>query len=104
MKMERRSFLKTLALGAAALVVAPVLRVRDAFADLVKNDDPLVVALGYVEDAKKAKDRKDKKANCKTCQFYADASGKEKQAKCQLIPSGEVVPGGWCRSYSKRKA
>ncbi|NBW80581.1 hypothetical protein EBR21_02395 [bacterium] len=48
--------------------------------------------------------RKDKKANCRNCQFYADTTGKEKQAKCQLIPSGEVVPEGWCKSYAKRQA
>jgi hypothetical protein len=104
MKIERRNFLKTLLVGGFALAVAPVLRIRDAFADLVKSDDPLVVALGYVSVAKSSKDRKDKKAVCKNCQFYADTTGKEKQAKCQLIPSGEVAAEGWCRSYSKRKA
>lgn len=104
MKIERRNFLKTLVVGGVALAVAPVLRIRDAIADLVKADDPLVVALGYVAVAKNSKDRKDKKANCKNCQFYSDTTGKEKQAKCQLIPSGEVAAEGWCRSYSKRKA
>jgi hypothetical protein len=104
MKIERRNFLKTLVVGGVALAVAPVLRIRDAIADLVKADDPLVVALGYVAVAKSSKDRKDKKANCKNCQFYSDTTGKEKQAKCQLIPSGEVAAEGWCRSYSKRKA
>jgi hypothetical protein len=104
MKIERRNFLKTLVVGGVALAVAPVLRIRDAIADLVKADDPLVVALGYVAVAKNSKDRKDKKANCKNCQFYSDTTGKEKQAKCQLIPSGEVAAEGWCRSYSKRQA
>jgi hypothetical protein len=104
MKIERRNFLKTLVVGGVALAVAPVLRIRDAIADLVKADDPLVVALGYVAVAKSSKDRKDKKALCKNCQFYSDKTGKEKQAKCQLIPSGEVAAEGWCRSYSKRQA
>jgi hypothetical protein len=102
MENQRRNFLKTVILGAAALVVAPALRIQQAFADLVKSDDPLVKALGYVSDAKQSKDRKDKKAQCSGCQFYSDLSGKEKQAKCQLIPSGEVQPNGWCRSYSAR--
>ena len=104
MKQGRRSFLKTILIGGLAITVAPLVRIRDAFADLVKNDDPMVVALGYVENAKKSKLRKDKKANCRNCQFYADTTGKEKQAKCQLIPSGEVVPEGWCKSYAKRQA
>ena len=105
MENQRRSFLKTVALGAAALIVAPVIKIQQAFADLVKTDDPLVKALGYVPVAKESKDwkdRKDKKAACGSCQFYADATGKEKQAKCQLIPSGEVQPTGWCKSYQVR--
>jgi hypothetical protein len=103
---ERRLFLKTLILGAAALVAAPLIRVSKAFAEgaaaLVGDKDPLATALGYVADAKKAKDRKDKKANCASCLFYSDATGKAKQGKCQLIATGEVLGAGWCRSYQAR--
>ncbi len=100
---ERRLFMKTLALGVASLVIAPVLKLQNAFGgELAKDSDPLVKALGYVANAKDSKDRKDKKAQCSSCQFYSDATGKAKQGKCQLIASGEVLGSGWCRSYSAR--
>ena len=100
---ERRLFMKTLMLGVAAFVAAPLLRVQKVFAgDLAKDSDPLVKALGYVPQAKDAKDRKDKKAQCSSCQFYSDPTGKAAQGKCQLIASGEVLGSGWCRSYSVR--
>jgi hypothetical protein len=103
---ERRLFLKTLMLGAAAVVAAPIIKVSKAFSEgaaaLVGDADPLAKALGYVGDAKKAADRKDRKAICGNCQFYSDATGKAKQGKCQLIQSGEVLAAGWCRSYQPR--
>jgi len=101
---ERRLFMKTLVLGVAALVAAPLMRVQKVFAaaPLASATDPLVKALGYVPDAKDAKDRKDKKANCKSCQFYVAADESATQGKCQLIASGEVMATGWCRSYAVR--
>jgi hypothetical protein len=103
---ERRLFLKTLILGAAAVVTAPLIQASRALAQgaaaLVGEKDTMAMALGYVPEAKKAKDRKDKKANCGNCQFYSDATGKAKQGKCQLIASGEVLAAGWCRSYQPR--
>ena len=104
MNNTRRTFLKTLMVGAGALIAAPFIQIQNVFAELAKLDDPLVKALGYVPNAKDSKDRKDKKANCANCQFYGDVTGKAKQAKCQLITSGEVQATGWCRSYSKRAA
>ena len=100
---SRRSFLKILAGSAAALVMAPITKVQNAFADMVKLDDPLVKALGYVANAKDSKDRKDKKAICGNCNFYTETDGKAKIGKCQLIQSGEVAAAGWCRSYSVKQ-
>lgn len=109
MNNSRRTFMKTLILGAGAIVIAPVLKIKDVLAALVdEKKDPTAQALGYVSHVdkdKKApslKDRKDKKAYCKSCQFYGDPTGKAPQAKCQLITSGDVLATGWCRSYSKR--
>jgi hypothetical protein len=103
---SRRSFLKTLGLAAAAVVAAPIVKIQSALADaapkLVDANDPLAKALAYVADAKKSKDRKDKKALCSNCQFY-QGDAKSKQGKCQLIPTGEVMATGWCRSYSEKK-
>jgi hypothetical protein len=103
----RRAFMKTLFVGVSALVLAPVVQLKNAIAaELAKATDPLVKALGYVENAKKitgpdAKTHK-KGTHCGNCQFFADATGKAAQAKCQLIASGEVKNEGWCRSYSQR--
>lgn len=100
---SRRSFLRFLGLAAATLVVSPLVHLNQTLADLVNpSTDQLAKALGYVHDAKAAKDRKDKKATCASCQFYGDATGKAKTAKCQLIPTGDVKAEGWCRSYSAR--
>lgn len=102
---SRRFFMKTLALTAASVVIAPVLKIQSAFSEMVKTDDPLVKALGYVPVASQSKDwqdKKDKKANCGNCQFY-QGDAKSKTAKCQLIPSGDVAAAGWCRSYSLKQ-
>ena len=101
---SRRNFIKTLALGVGALVLAPVIRIQNAVAAaLVKDTDPMVTALKYVKnvDALKGKDAPPthkKGTACKNCQFYADP--KAKQAKCQLIQGGDVLATGWCTSYS----
>ena len=99
---SRRNFMKLFSVAIAAVVIAPALKIQSAFSEMVKTDDPLVKALGYVANAKDAKDRKDKKALCGTCQFY-QGDAKSKSAKCQLIPNGEVVTGGWCKSYSPKQ-
>ena len=99
---SRRFFMKTLVISAAAVVMAPLLKIQSAFSEPVKADDPLVKALGYVTNAKDAKDRKDKKASCGNCQFY-QGEDKAKVGKCQLIPTGEVAITGWCRSYSVKQ-
>lgn len=103
----RRAFLKTLFVGVSAFALAPMMQLKNAIAgELAKATDPLVKALGYVEDVKKiagadVKTHK-KGTRCGNCQFYGDATGKAAQAKCQLIASGEVKNEGWCRSYSQR--
>ena len=99
---SRRNFMKTFSIAIAAVVIAPALKIQSAFSEMVKMDDPLVKALGYVPNAKDSKDRKDKKALCGNCQFY-QGDAKSKTAKCQLIPTGEVATGGWCKSYSPKQ-
>jgi len=105
---SRRVFLKTLAMGVGALVLSPVIQLRNALgAELAKATDPLVKALGYVDNVDKLKGKAAPKEHkkgtkCANCQFFADATGKAKQAKCQLIASGDVLGTGWCRSYSQR--
>jgi hypothetical protein len=105
---SRRAFLKALIMGVGAVALAPVVQLKNALgAELAKATDPLVKALGYVPDISKLKGKDAPKEHkkgtkCANCQFYGDATGKAKQAKCQLIASGEVMGTGWCRSYSQR--
>ena len=99
---SRRLFLKSLTLALGAIFVAPMVKIQEVWAGLVDPKDPVAKALGYVAVAKESKDRKDKSQECSKCQFYADATGKAKAAKCQLITSGEVAGAGWCRSFSAR--
>jgi hypothetical protein len=105
---SRRAFLKSLLLGVGAIALAPVIQLKNAIgAELAKATDPLVKALGYVDNVDKLKGKNapaghKKGTKCANCQFYGDTTGKAKQAKCQLIASGEVLGTGWCHSYSQR--
>ena len=105
---SRRVFLRALVFGVGAIALSPVIRLKNALGgELAKPTDPLVKALGYVENVGKLKGAlapKDHKkgTKCSNCQFYGDTTGKAPQAKCQLITSGEVLGTGWCRSYSQR--
>ena len=105
---SRRIFLKTLIMGVGTLALSPVIQLKNAIAaELAKATDPLVKALGYVPDVAKLKGKDAPKEHkkgtkCANCQFFGDATGKAKQAKCQLISSGDVLGTCWCRSYSQR--
>ena len=105
---SRRVFLKTLLLGVGAVALSPIIQLKNAIgAELAKATDPLVKALGYVDNVDKLKGKDAPKEHkkgtkCANCQFYGDATGKAKQAKCQLIASGDVLSTGWCHSYSAR--
>lgn len=102
MNLNRRDFLRGLGLSALALVTAPFIKLKEAVGAIVEADKIMVNALGYVDDAKKSKDRKDKKAFCKNCNFY-QGDEKSKQAKCQLFTGGsEVQAEGWCKSWSAK--
>ena len=116
---SRRIFLKTFALGAAALMIAPVLKIRDVVAELVNPEtEPVAKALGYVPDVEainkeekakkvkpadsKLKGRVTKADYCKGCQYFGDATGKAKQSPCTLMGGKDVMGTGWCRSFSMR--
>lgn len=103
MENNRRFFMKTLALMAGAVVVAPIVKLQQVWAAMVDPAaDPMAKALGYVVDAKTSKDRKDKKAVCSNCNFY-QGDDKAKSAKCQLFTSGaEVAGAGWCKSWAAK--
>lgn len=104
-KNDRRTFLRQVFAGLLAAFVAPALRLQNALAAMVSPTDTMAKALGYVPVATASADwkaKKDKKANCSTCNFYT-STGKD-SGKCSIITSGDVSAKGWCRSYAKKAA
>lgn len=116
----RRAFFRSIALGLGAIVLAPFVRLEEAFGQAgapdpkssPKPDDALVIALGYVESVAEAEKKMKAKAagyekyakgqNCANCQFYSKLEGAKGRGKCQLIPSAAVNNNGWCKSYIKK--
>ena len=106
---SRRAFLKTLALSAGTLALAPVIQLKNAFAaEHIKPEDPMAKAMSYVDDVAKA-DKKQLKSNgyvkgsqCKNCQFYGDTkTRKDPKALCPMVGQKEVNAIGWCKSWNK---
>lgn len=72
--------------------------------------DPMAVALGYHNDAKKVDVKKwSKRAGpegakqfCYNCQLYKSTSGDPKSSlngSCQIFPGKTVMGKGWCNSW-----
>ena len=101
MNNNRRNFLKTFILSVGALAFAPILKIQQVFGAPVDLNSPLVKALGYVPNAKDSKDRKDKKALCKNCNYF-QADAKAKTGPCQLMAGADVQAEGWCKSWAAK--
>lgn len=90
---------------ATGLLLAPV-RV-EAETEYVKPDDPLAVALGYVEDAANVDRAKHKNfqdgQNCANCRFVT-GEGDEAGVPCQLFQNKYVTRKGWCASWAAKPA
>lgn len=113
-KNQRRDFLKTGVLGLlAATVAARVGLPEQAFAQAgqdVKETDGNAKALGYHEDAKKAKrvakaGVAPEKQFCHNCMFYqgkGDAAAiiASEKAPCTLFASKNVKGKGYCNSWA----
>lgn len=112
MSFSRRTFLKTGAIGLAAVPFVSSLfslapsEARAADMPLIKESDPMAKSLKYCHDAKKpndqCKDRKKKeKADqfCHNCQLYTKLD--DKKGKCMVLPKGAVAAEGWCNSWVK---
>ena len=99
-RKTRRHFLIASVLAATAGASA-VLNLRQAIAaaaTLLNPADPAATAVGYVEDAKRAK--KAAPGNtCANCALYQGASGSG-QGPCQLFAGKEVKAAGWCSSWA----
>ena len=114
--LSRRQALKGLALGAGTLLVAgaaaadaakPAGAAAPAAMPHVAANDPMAMALSYVESAKTVDPKKfpnykpeQKCANC------LQSKGKDGDAwvGCNLFPGKMVNAQGWCKAYVPKKA
>ena len=104
---SRRHFLKLAAGTATVAAVAGVGGVfsRKAHAAELPHltlEDPMAIALKYVEDATTTSDPKHKAGDdCANCQFYHGAAGDER-GPCDLFPGKSVHAKGWCVSHATK--
>ena len=99
--VSRRSFIKTCALGAAAVpLVWWAGRATAEQAPLVSVDDPTAKALKYVEDASQGEGVKPG-STCANCSFYQGAAGAD-QGPCTVFAGKHVKAAGWCASWAAK--
>ncbi len=94
--LSRRHLLQQLLVGvplAAALTAASA-----AETPLLAPDSPEAKQLGYVEDARSAKDAGPGN-HCGDCALY-QGSADSAQGPCQLFAGKQVKAAGWCRSWA----
>lgn len=100
--VSRRTFLKTCAVGAAAV---PLVWLADGRAlaeqpPLISTEDPTAKALKYVEDASKAEGAKPG-STCANCMFYQAPMDSE-QGPCTVFGGKHVKAAGWCASWAAK--
>jgi hypothetical protein len=95
--MSRRRLLQQLLLG-VPLASVVIHSARAGEDPLLAADSAEARALGYVEDAKSAKEAPGGN-HCGDCALYQGASGKS-QGPCQLFPGKQVKAAGWCKSWA----
>lgn len=97
----RRTFLLKVipAAGAVALLGSKAMA-----APMLKENDPMALALGYKDDTNKVDSAKWKKfkagQTCDNCNLYK-ATGADK-GTCSLFAGKEVTAKGWCNSWIKK--
>jgi len=102
---DRRTLLKGVLLGAAAVPMTALLGRAEAAAGKVDPNEPQAKSLGYVEDAAKV----DAKANPnfkagQDCSNCLQSTGKPGDAMvpCNIFAQRPVNAKGWCKVYVKR--
>ena len=105
--IDRRSLLKGILTGAAALPVAASL-VRTAQADdfpTLKEGDTAAKSIGYVADAGKVDPRVypafRKGQACSNCKLYLGDKGAPKGA-CELVLGQYVLAKAWCKAWEAK--
>lgn len=104
-KLPRRSFLRTTLAAATALPLGSIPIVLQA-QDMVDENDPSAVALGYkadtadVDAAKYPKHSADQL--CSNCQLYQ--GGDAESGACAIFPGKLVAGKGWCSAWVPKAA
>jgi len=102
MNYSRRRLLLRLALGMALVGSWRSGSVLAGDSPPVTADDPMAKALKYTTDASKAADAKPG-SKCANCALYQGAAG-SLQGGCTIFPAKSVNAGGWCASWTAKKA
>jgi len=96
----RRRFLKTTALGAAAVpFTGLMLQQQVARADLprLSEDDDIARSLDYKHDATQVEHRRYQEGQiCGNCALWR---GDDEWGVCQIIPGKLVAREGWCNAW-----
>ena len=99
---SRRRFIQIVPVAGAALLAA---RAVQAQANMVAENDPQAVALGYVADSNKADKAKYKNwaatQNCANCALYQGKAG-DAAGGCPLFGTKQVAGKGWCSAWAKK--
>jgi High potential iron-sulfur protein len=104
-QLSRRDVVRSLAIAAGALAT-----VKAGFADAAAavhlgDKDPMAVALGYVEDAKKVDLKKNPTYKvgsvCSNCLQMQGKAG-DPYRPCNIFPGKLVSAKGWCKAYVKK--
>ena len=95
--LSRRQLLQQLLVG-VPLAAAVTAAAAAPDAPLLAADSPEAKQLGYVEDAKAAKEAKPGN-HCGDCGLY-QGSASSTQGPCQLFAGKDVKAAGWCRSWA----
>jgi hypothetical protein len=72
---------------------------------MLNEKDPQALALGYVEDSKKADKSKFPASvatsQCSNCALYTGKPS-ETSGPCAIFPGKNVMAAGWCNSWAKK--
>lgn len=104
MNSSRRQFM-LVAAGASSIGVASTVMAQNVSMELVKDSDPIAVAIGYSSDATKtdAKKYPQYAANqkCSGCTLFG-GKATDQSAVCPVFASKAVSANGWCSAWVKK--
>jgi High potential iron-sulfur protein len=104
MQAPRRLFVLHAMTACAALAGSRFAAAQTASA-LVKEDDPVAVALGYVADATRIDSKKQPVyvagSSCSSCALFQGKAG-DASAACLIFSGKQVAAKAWCTGWSKR--